>query len=90
MIDGAAGLRVQIEWLIDPARSCVRHHAHGGMDLFAKDHVTVLPRHRGSILPPYILPFLTHTLLSPIGHPTCVSSRADGGVQLGVGKGRGH
>jgi hypothetical protein len=29
-------------------------------------------------------------LLSPIGHPTCVSSRADGGVQLGVGKGRGH
>jgi hypothetical protein len=40
--DGAPGLGVQIEGPICPARSPVRHHAHGGTDLFAKDHVMVL------------------------------------------------
>jgi hypothetical protein len=31
-----------------------------------------------------------HALLSPTGHPTCVSRCADGGVQVGVGNGRGR
>jgi hypothetical protein len=42
--DGATRLGVQIEGSICPASPPVCHHAHGSMDLSAKDHVMVLPR----------------------------------------------
>ena len=54
--DGAPRLGVQIEGPICPNRSPVRHHAHGGTDLSAKDHVMILPRNFGSILLPCVWP----------------------------------
>ena len=54
--DGATRLGIQVPGPIRPASPPVCHHAHGGTDLSAKDHVVVLPRNGGSILHPCAWP----------------------------------
>ncbi len=49
--DGAAGLGVQIVWLIRSNGALVCHHLDSSMNLATKDHVVILSCKQGSILP---------------------------------------